>query len=427
MTEFLSQVSPDLQALGVEKDTLYYVNDDVKITSIESNNRVGKFKRSLNALQLGGIAEVIVPCWDFLGSCYLQATITAPLGVTLTDYWLCNAIRQISYTWGQSNNSILKIDRYDIIHHNILSCETKSKRNKMQLLGGEPKSITELETTHTAQILLKFPWSVMSACDAKKLYDTRLLNDPITLSIEFEPAIKFMGCTDALLPSLPTAFNKAELIVKQQELSNHSDSLAGQMKKNPNLLYSYPFVHLQTGTTALFEPTVDTDFTFRKQLFGFLTTDLLGIMFSVVYEHDDRRLNRPNEVTAYPNPLAMRRVENVLLQYNGQTLHDLPGKMLELSTLNICQDDPDVSYSHFDNDTGIITAKEAFVYYLPFTQNKDISFKEEYSNCSTYSSQPLDLQFTINTPDEGNYILHTTYLYNASTSTQAGVTRVHLG
>jgi hypothetical protein len=150
-------------------------------------------------------------------------------------------------------------------------------------------------------------------------------------------------------------------------------------------------------------------------------------MFSVVSEHDERRLNRSPAVEAYPNPLYMRRVENVLLQYNGQTLHDLPGKMIELSTLNICYDDPDVSITHFDNNTGVVSAKESFVYYLPFTQNFNISFKEEYSNCSTYSSQPLTLEFTINTPDNGNYILNTTYLYNAYTSTQSGITRVNLG
>ena len=69
---YLSQVNPDLSAMGNEADMLYYNNEDVKLSSVEFNNRIGKYRRSLTSLQFGSSSDLNIANFDFLGACYLQ-------------------------------------------------------------------------------------------------------------------------------------------------------------------------------------------------------------------------------------------------------------------------------------------------------------------------------------------------------------------
>lgn len=428
--QYLTQVNPNLSAIGSEEDLLYYSAEQVKVSSVEFGNRVGKYKRSLNSLNFGGTSEVKIPNWDFVSNVYLQATISGiPLAASLPDGWLFASIRSISYTWGTSNNSLLKIDRYDLIHHNILSCETKEKKSRMLELSGVVKEEGEATTSATAQILLKFPWSKMSKCQKRKAYDSRLLNDPIVLTIEFNDSTKFMGYANSIASTIPTAFSSAQVLLKQNELSNHADSLATEMMRDSSLKYNFPFVHLQTGTQNRFNvPSEDVDYEIRTQLLGFLSTDLIGILFSVVRSTDE---TKPTD--GHINPLYLWDVQNVRLEYNGQILMDYPGNMLSLDMLTQDIGDDRFDFAALDRTTGqepTTLPKQGYVYYLQFTQHKNLSFMEEFNNTESFSSQPLDLIFTFNTDiptTNVDHILHTTYLYNAYTSTSAGTTRVMIG
>ena len=130
-----------------------------------------------------------------------------------------------------------------------MACETKEKRDKMMLLAGAASAISTSAgtTNHTATILLKFPWSVMSCDDRKKLFDTRLLDTNMLIQIAFNPREKFIGWSSGTVTAnLPTSFLSAELIIKQNELTDHARSLYTNMKNDKSMIYHYPFHHLQT-------------------------------------------------------------------------------------------------------------------------------------------------------------------------------------
>ena len=424
---YLTQINPDLQALGNEADLLYYGAEDVKVSSIEFNNRVGRYIRSLTTLSFGGSSDISIPNYDLLGSTYLQVRMPAlPATVALPDNWLHHCIESINYSWGTSNISLVKISGQDMLHHNYMSCETKEKREKMTNLAGsmKPAGVSQVETT--AAIVLKFPWSIMGCDKKKKLFDTRLLDTNMLIQITWASKEKIFGYLDANLADVPTALASAEIILKQNELSDHSDSIYTEMRKDPSLIYNYPFNHLQTGSNHRFNSVVGTELVdFEMQ--GFLNSDLIGILFSVCSTKD---VTRTGGVRSFINPFKLQKVENIKLEYNGQILSYYPANLSELATLNISQGDTTCDLHQLDPATGAEVGGDlelSYVYYVPFTQYKNISFGDEYNNTSVYKSQPLDLSFTFESDQVDTMIVRTTYIYNAYCSIQDMASRIHFG
>jgi hypothetical protein len=428
MASYLTQISPDLQSLGESANLLYYETSDVKISSIEFSNRVGRYIRSLNSLQFGSHSDISIPNFDFLSSTYLQVELP-PLkaNITVPDGWLFHAIDNITYSWGTSNVSLVKISGQDLLHHNYLCCETREKREKMLFLGGTQKGITggDETTSRKAQILLKFPWSVM-CCDKKKSFDTRLLDTNMLIQITWKTKQHIFGWPLASAADVPESFTRAEVIVKQNELTNHSDSLYSDMKADPSLIYSYPFVHLQTGSNERFLSQIG-ETTVRYELQGFLNSDLIGIMFSISRITDTVRTSDPN--FAHPNPFDLQHVSDILLEYNGQILSSYPGNLNELANLNISKGDTTCNQSKLVPSTGLVDPNTtlSYVWYLPFTQYKNLTFTDEYNNCPVYKSQPMDLQFTYTSDVAEQMVVRTTYMYNAYTAIQDMSSKMHFG
>lgn len=430
---YLTQVNPDLQSLGHEADLLYYASNDVKVSSVEFNNRVGRYIRSLTTLSFGGNSDIQIPNFDFLGSTYLQVEMPGlPATVTLGQNWLFNAIESVNYSWGTSNISLVKISGQDLLHHNYMSCETKEKRQKMLLLGGAVKDSANPSLAQKATILLKFPWSVMSCDERKKLFDTRLLDTNMLIQITWNTSDKFMGWLTADVGDVPSAFNSAQVILKQNELSNHAESLYTEMKRDSALIYNYPFNHLQTGSSFRFTSIAGKE-TIKFELNSFLNSDLIGILFSVVDTKDITRGSDNNH--GFPNPFNLQLVEDVKLEYNGQILSHYPGDLLELATLNISDGDTTADQHVLNTANGDIVVPAAntarglsYVWYLPFTQYKNLIFKDEYNNTSVYKSQPMDLSFTYaDTVADKTMLVRTTYIYNAYASIQDMSSRIHFG
>ena len=420
---YLSQVNPDLSAMGNEADMLYYTPDDVKLSSVEFNNRVGKYRRSLTSLQFGSSSDINIANFDFLGACYLQVKLPPlPIGATLPHGWaLAGLIDYVTFSWGTSNISLVKISGQDMLHHNYMACETKEKRDKMMLLGGTASAISASAgtTNHVATILLKFPWSVMS-CDTNML-----------IQIAFNPREKWMGWSSGTVTAnLPTSFLSAELIIKQNELTDHARSLYTNMKNDKSMIYHYPFQHLQTGTIERFISD-GTPYEVDFELNSFLNSDLIGIMFSVCRTKD---IIRQGDSFPHPNPFELLKVTNIKLEFNGQILMFFPEDLLELSTLNI-------SYGDTTSDSHLLvpatgekatTTPLSYIHYLPFTQYKNITFGSEFNNCSVFKSQPLNLSFTYQHAlgEDGvseQITVRTTYIYNAYSAIQDFSSSIHFG
>jgi hypothetical protein len=434
-SSYLSTVNPDLQGLGIEADALYYHPEDIQMGSIEFNNRIGRYSRSLTSLQFGSTSDISIPNYDFCGSTYLQVELPAlPTTVSLPQGALFHMIESINYSWGTSNISLVKISGVDMLHHNYVACETKEKRDAMLSAAGNLLTKTDTRPASKMAICLKFPWSVMSCDQRKKLFDTRILNTNMLIQITFNSKDKFFGYEEADKATVPDGFASAEIILKQNELTNHADSLYSLMRKQPNKIYNYPFIHLQTGTTFRFQSTGTTPVHVRFELNSFLNSDLIGILFSVVRAKD---ISRQGDAYPFINPFDCQQVCDVKLEYNGQILSSYPGKLLDLATLNISKGDTTANLHKLDVETGAVDGDSvlSYVHYLPFTQYKNITFGENYTNNSVFKSQPLDLEFSylpaIKVVDPvvttETMVVRTTYLYNAYASIEDFTSSIHFG
>lgn len=419
MSSYLTAVNPSLSAIGVNKDTLYYDEEDIKVESVEFCNRVGRYQRSLTTLQFGGSSDISVPNYNFIGSTYLQVEMPVlDPAVSLCDNWLVHAVESINYSWGSSNISLVTINSIDMLHHNYMACETREKRQKMVLLGGGIKAKGDTQDTRTATICLKFPWSTIAASEQKRLFDLKILDTNMLIQIKWATKDKFLGWLTADAGLVPDSFTSAKIILKQNELTNHNDSLATRMKVESKLNYNYPFVHLSTGTSHRFI-TVEGENQVRFELNSFLNSDLLGILFSVV---DLKDLSRSSDVAhSFPNPFNLQKVKDISIDFNGQKLMDYSDDLNQLANLNISKGDTTCDIHKLVPATGAADGDDkdlSYVWYIPFTQYKELTFEEAYCNVIGYKSQPVDLSFTFTAPATApTMICRTTYLYNAYTST----------
>jgi hypothetical protein len=105
--------------------------------------------------------------------------------------------------------------------------------------------------------------------------------------------------------------------------------------------------------------------------------------------------------------------------------------------LNISKGDTTANLHKLDVETGAVDGDSvlSYVHYLPFTQYKNITFGENYTNNSVFKSQPLDLEFSylpaIKVVDPvvttETMVVRTTYLYNAYASIEDFTSSIHFG
>lgn len=428
-SQYTSGVISNLDDEGYEKSHLYYNDDMVKVSELETHTTVGRYKQSLTSLVFGSTAEITIPNQDFLSDVYLiLQTPVFPIGSTLSDQWAYACIKSLRYQWGSSNVSQIEISGETLFMKNFIDCETKEKRDLAGDLAGRINVGSDLTTVIPSQlcmIQLPTPWSLIASCDKKLPYDTSLLSSNIIIQIVFEDATSFIS-VGAANPVLPNSFLRGEIYLKQQTLTDKSKSLRNKLKGNQSLMTQYPFVHLQNGSTRYLN-NINPEQSVTVDLQSFITSDLLGIAFYVVALSDIKRTGIDlNDGTGIVNRFNTKECENIKLEYNGITLHDMPGRLSELVGLSLNEGSIKGNYSvaSFSSPTLSAVAATQNIYYLPLTQHKSTYFKENYENTPRFAQQTQSLTFTPALPAQENIVLYTMYIYNGIAATHDGVNTI---
>jgi len=349
----------------------------------------------------------------------------------LCSNWASGIISSINYQLGSSNISLVERQGTTLWHQTFIGCETKEKRDKWQSLGGSPVAkITGVRTgDHDAVLQLSLPFSTIRNC-MKKSYDTSLLSSPILIQIHFKPITAILSVASTLvgttLPQpLPTQFSIADVIVRQDVLTNKSESMKTTLMSGSNLFSPYPYVHALTGTNRTLN-NVAAGEEVQIDMSGFLNSDLLGIVFHCV---ETKYLNSIIDVATptnnkAANPYSTLQLQNIKMVYNGSILHDLPANLYDAYALSISYGDTDASNTRIDDNGDAIAPKDAgnqYVYYLPFTAgNSSVYDEESFCNTPRYSQQPLTISFNANNAATTNYTFFSSYLYNGVVMTSKG-------
>lgn len=453
---FLSNKRTLLSVPGQLKTDAYYTVDDATVGVIELTANLGRYVSSLTTSQFGGTGQVIVPNQDILGNTYLHLRLpksvdagtstaakwSAPMG------WGWHAIKNISYLWGASNVSQISITGKSLWAIALAQCETEEKRAKLCYLGGgcipapSGSSISpDLEDVegieYDCYLPLSLPWSVM--CHEGKIgYDTGLLNSPITIQIQFADRSEFI-CqrlvgSSGTLTTLPTQFEVAEIVLRQQMFSNRSQSLKYEMDES-NGIYNYPFKHYASFNKDFScVPGTST----KVQLTNFINADLIGMIVFVVKKSNLQggALASDTDASFKFNPLDLDMISDVRLLFNGQVLYNSPGK------LYLLQNCANLSGAggYYAVDTSIKNGTEGNqlslgykpivrdMVFIDFSRRHTPCFEEHYENTFRIAQQTLDLEFKTTSDGsaaEQQYSLFATYIYNAVNATQHGSSNLY--
>ena len=434
-SKFLSDRIVNLDAVGTEKNTLYYDQSDIRVESVQYDVLGGKYNQSLSSKTFGSTSEITISNSDSVSSVWLHLKLPSlAIGVSLPEAWGYHAIRSINYTWGASTISVVQLSGESIFQTMLLSCETAEKQKAMLSLGGEVvKETTALSPEFEATCLLPLPWSTISDMGgAKKPYDASLLSSPILIQINFHDVNHFIA-RHLMATTYPNAFQRAEVMLRQSVLTNKANSMRRTLLENPNLMISYPFIYRQDGTTRAFA-LHPKETSLEITLQSFIEADLVGISFYIVPTDNAKSTGA---VDSAVRKFDMLRCNNISLIYNGQVLHSYVGRTAELMMLGLDKGDPHTTKSLIQDNGDPYPTTDAYnqryyVYYLPFTPNKSIVFDGSYNNTSRYAQQTLSIILTpellkepgtiANIPPTQNITFRSQYMYNAMNSTQRGVT-----
>jgi hypothetical protein len=425
---YLSNKRVAMSAPGIKMDDIYYssMNSSVELSECTFNN--GRLQISLSSTQYGSQSQVIIPNQSLLGQTYLHL-VAQPIppssgnaGINTLNIcrgWGWAMIQSITFLFVSSNVSQLVIPKHSILQTVMQECATAEQRSEIFSLGGQEYLGVNGGSNGaiiTADLLLPFPWSSM--CEmVKKPFDTTLINNPITIQVQFENASAAYSWSGTGTP--PTQFIEATLYFRQGDLSNKDQSLKYELMKNPSLMYSYPFIHHQPyqvqfpGSNVSGSPA-------RLNLLSFINADLVAITFGCV-----ENLYNTGGTSFQISPFNYDPVSNIRLLFNGLVMYNSPGQIYKLYNMN---SQPGASYFYNSvispyNSPKPSNALNTYIIEIDFSRIRALCFENNFQNVWRIGNNTLTLE--LNTTTNNVYTFYGTYHYNAIAECQSGETRIY--
>jgi hypothetical protein len=398
---------------GTKISSYYYsaMNTTVELSEMTFNN--GRLQISLSQQNFNSQSQLVIPNSSYLCEVYLHLELPPTLpNESLCRGWGYAAISNLSFLFGSSNISLLSITGQTMFQQLMLQCETAEKRNEVLNLGGQEVLNNTSPFNNKADLILPFPWSSLCGMHHKKGFETDLLNNPITIQIQFGPNSSIYGGTAVH----PTAFSIATAYFRQGDYTYKDTSLKPILARHPSLMYSYPFIHAQSAIQTTFTgvpvtPPSSGVATQRMNvpLLSFINADLISISFGVV-----QTANLNGSAGTSPSPFAYEPIFNISLLFNGLTMYESPGYAYRLYSM---MSQPGAGYVQNSvinpGGTSPFTSVpiNAYVVVVDFSQKRSICYDSEFYNVWRIGNNTLTLNF--NTPTATNYTLFATYFYNA--------------
>ena len=312
---FLTDKLVLLNSPGDIKSQLYYsrANSTVDLTEITYND--GRYLTDLTNKSFGGAGSINIPNASFIGNVYLQVELPPLISnQTVGRGWLFSLINRVTYVFGSANVSNLSISGQSLFQIAMETSETTEKKSQVLKLGGQEHLVNPTEQI-IGQILIPMPFSSLCSLNKKLEYDSSLLGNPVQINFEFNDSTTIYGGSAIL----PTEMLRAQVTVRQGELSNKNDSIRTILRSNPESMYQYPIVHHQSFqvdfTSGALIGTKSLASTLIQQ---FINADLLGMSFGVV---KNSSLRRDPITFDSPNRLNYERVRDVEILLNGLILY----------------------------------------------------------------------------------------------------------
>jgi len=420
--EFLKNKRTLLSSPGFLLNDIYYSALNTTVSEAEVTYNTGRLTISLSQLSFGSQSQIIIPNSSLLSTLYLHLQLPQlTANVMLPRGWGYASINSLSYLFGSSNVSQLQINGQSLLQRNLEECETSEKRSEVFNLGGQAQIDTSAPV-NDAYLVLNLPFSRNQGFMQKLPYDTNLLSNPITVQIQFNPAISFMGGSGlaAYLASISNSFARGTVLIRQGDFFNKEQSLKLKLLKNPDMHYSYPFIHAQSFTPTAFTGQTSSGSPVSLTLQSFINADLVHITFGVIKSSDLVSVGGGSV-----NPFKYEAISNVQVLFNGIVMYNSPAQVYKLFNMN-----SDFGASYFENASISGTGPFAplapintYIIRIDFARIKTLIFENHYQNVWRIGNNVLTLTF--NTQSTDPYQLFATYYYNGVIESSNGESRIY--
>lgn len=484
-------------------NTLYYDSQNSSVHAAEQTNFFGRDRIAFNNKNFGSTPSVHIPNVFFTNTCFVIAELeysTASWGAFITHEtdlfymphgWGFHMIQNIVYYLGSSSVANIQISGLANMLFHMASCETQGKKNQMLAGAGALLSSQNADKQYSAStnvttgvspmanasggkklfrnfhsiapawkngnwivpnevdpsmalavIPIRLPFSSMCALEKRISFDTKLLQQPIqiTLSLRNSADIMELDSGVANAGSLQSSLKSLSFQSFQQGLSDQSLSLRNELLANPRFSVGVPFQYLQDMQFNVLQSQGagadnGTSGKYFVNITSMLNADLTTIQFALVWDQDQK----PGGHNRFC-PFKFIEMRNIELLLNGQRLHNYDNVSYPFVYLAQTIDkhwstvlsNPYVQ-GHGSN-TGSFkrmyaAAIDSPVYEINFSRLRAISMEAHMMNTPRFTNQTMQLGFDLyllrpnfdppawdsetNTATNPNLVLQTSYCYNA--------------
>lgn len=421
MSDAILQLKPTIMSSGGSKyNDLYYSEANSSVSLLECTFGWQNVL-SLPSLQFGSGSQLNIPIDQFIGDIVLHLRLP-PLRAneSICRGWGYAMLQSIGWTLGNSNSTQIVLQQDAILQTILAQTCDPEKRDAILRLGGEEQLVANGEFMD-AYVILPLPMS--TACGDKLPIDSTMLQSNIVINVQFnQNSTSIYGGT----ATHPSAFLKAECMLRQGKLSNQAASLRGMMTANPELRYAYPFILNQYYISPTFSGKTESS-SYQGcsvDLNAFANGDLVGISFYVI-KNSDKSPSGNNT----PNPFNSDDISNLLVTFNGSTLFNLPAKSYKMTNMLAGpQSNSKYPYSVVSAGTTnpfISTPKDGYMVFLDFSRERSACIQSHFFNTFRMPNQILRVQFNT-TETDTEYRLIATYYYNACADFQNGTSLIKI-
>lgn len=426
-----------LSAPGTKLSSLYYNVMNSTVDAVEITYNTGRYSNTLSSLDFGSQSQVILANSSFVDTVYIHLELpNIHANQTLSRGWGYAIIRDLSFIFGSSNISQMTINGQTLWHKISMQCENAEKRSELFRLGGEEylTPVTRLndagvaerdpDAVLSADIILPLPWSSASGLFNKKSFDTNLLQNPITIQIQFGVANTIFGGIQTVNP-FPTGFRSALMTFRQGDLFNKGMSMRRELEVNPDLSMFYPWIYSQNYLPTQFQGSNNPSNPISIPLLSFINADLLALTIGVV------RTSLLAPATGQsPNVFQYDNIQNVVLEYNGTIMFSAPRSSWKLFTTKSALGG---QYFHNSliqptlNGTGPYQSvpQDAYLLHIDFSALRSMTFEGMMQNTWRIANNTLNLRFTTEGDSTIRYQMFASYHYNSVVGVQQGQTQIY--
>jgi hypothetical protein len=212
----------------IEKSAYGSYQENRFVTALQSTNFGSSSTILFNPTQ--GLSDVMI-------TLEMPDSLATSTGLALSQGWGYTAIKSVGIRVGSSSLYYWASDQLFI--RNMAECEDSDKKEQIAYLGGQACSGASDfadPDKRTAYVVIKNPFTSVSAQQKPMPLPTDLLTQPVQWIIELAPASQVFVVNPVSASPLPSQYASAEVNFRQIHLLNGNDQLATRVNMNENAL-----------------------------------------------------------------------------------------------------------------------------------------------------------------------------------------------